>query len=126
MRILITGSREWTDKEKILKEVEKAANDYYQDDITIVHGACPTGADKIADELNYFDDYPEVQITIERHPANWNKHGKGAGPIRNQKMVNLGADICLAFICPNSKGTKDCIERAWKAGIPVRIFPDIE
>lgn len=34
-------------------------------------------------------------------------------------MVDLGADLCLAFPLPDSRGTKDCMARAKKAGIKV-------
>jgi hypothetical protein len=35
-------------------------------------------------------------------------------------MVDLGADLCLAFPMPRSRGTWDCVRRAKKAGIVVR------
>jgi predicted Rossmann-fold nucleotide-binding protein len=51
-------------------------------------------------------------------PANWPKHGKGAGFIRNQQMLNEGKpDLMIAF--PGGKGTADMIEKAIKAGIKV-------
>jgi hypothetical protein len=36
-------------------------------------------------------------------------------------MVDLGAYICLAFPIGESPGTRDCIERAEKAGIRLRV-----
>lgn len=42
-----------------------------------------------------------------------------AGLVRNQLMVDLGADICLAFPLPGSRGTWDCMGRAEAAGIKV-------
>jgi hypothetical protein len=59
----------------------------------------------------------------ETHRAKWDELGKKAGPIRNQEMVDAGADLCLAFWDGNSSGTLDCIKKAVKAGIPVRIVP---
>ena len=56
-----------------------------------------------------------------RHPADWDKHGKAAGMIRNREMVALGADICLAFPIGRSPGTRACIREAQRAGIPVRV-----
>jgi hypothetical protein len=68
----------------------------------------------------------ERQIPVETFEADWATHGKAAGPIRNRKMLDAGADLVLAFPVGNSKtspGTWDCIEAAAERGIPVRIFP---
>ena len=57
-------------------------------------------------------------------PADWDKHGKAAGPIRNAQMLKEGKpDICLAFPLPGSIGTWDMIRKANAAGIEVRIIP---
>lgn len=119
MRILVTGSRDWTDKQAIVDAVMDL-NNWYPidwDEVVIVHGACPTGADKIA------DDFAEAYgLQVERHAANWSLHGKAAGPKRNQKMVDLGADIVLAFPKGTSKGTRNCIKAAEKAGLRVKVY----
>jgi len=95
----------------------------------IVHGACPTGADKMADDFAKYHD-----LSIDPHPADWNRLGRAAGPLRNAEMVALGADICLAFIgnCSSprchrpephpSHGATHCANLAERAGIPVRRF----
>ena len=108
-RILVTGSRDWTDRELLERHLllQSAGKG-----TVLVHGACPTGADRLADEITY--SWP---WTVERHPAEWYMHGKAAGPLRNQAMVDLGADVCIAFLLPGSRGTVDCAARAEAAGI---------
>jgi hypothetical protein len=116
-RVLVTGSRDWTDEEFLWSVLDVAASGTR---IRIVHGACPSGADLVAQA---WCDLKGIEA--ERHPADWDRYHKAAGPIRNQEMVDLGADVCYAFFSGDgtgSKGTADCVERAEKAGIPVRKF----
>jgi len=54
----------------------------------------------------------------------WDRQGNAAGPMRNKRMADLGAVLCLAFPKGESRGTWDCIKRANRAGIPVRIVPE--
>ena len=114
MRILITGSRDWEDRMSIDWALWEVAEEAGDEEITVVHGGA-TGADTIAGERAAAYGW-----NVEVHSAEWDKHGKAAGPIRNQKMVDLGADICLAFPLGVSRGTRDCMRRARAAGIRVR------
>jgi hypothetical protein len=84
------------------------------DEVTVVHGDCPTGADYLAHEWCI-----RQGVHTEPHPADWARYGKSAGPMRNQEMVNAGADVCLAFILNESRGATHCMRRALAAGIPV-------
>jgi hypothetical protein len=81
-------------------------------EITLVHGAA-RGVDTLAT-----DNAEAWGMTIEAHRADWRKHGRAAGPRRNQEMIDAGADLLIAF--PGGKGTEDCVARAEAAGIPVR------
>lgn len=110
MRILITASRDWEDRALINRHIRRIKQMY--PDAVIVHGDCPRGGDQMADRAAR-----RVGLEVERHPADWNKYGRRAGFIRNSKMVNRGADYCLAFICNNSPGASGCADLAEKAGI---------
>jgi hypothetical protein len=115
-RVLITGSRDWTDRDAIWTALADTMSPLPHDvEPVIVHGACPSGADAIAH--NWAVRYG---ATVEQHPANWQLNGKRAGFIRNAHMVNLGADLCLAFIKDGSRGASHTAALAEKAGIPVR------
>lgn len=125
-RILITGSRVWKDKAAIVKAlIEELAT--CTEPVVIVHGAQKRwdhkgqrfiGADFYADEIAR-----EVGLEVDPHPADWDRYGRAAGPIRNREMVaTLNAangDRVLAFPIGDSRGTRGCMAIAEEAGIPV-------
>jgi hypothetical protein len=119
MRILVTGSRDWTDKITIYETLSQVWVSGEYNMPTLVSGACPTGADRMAEE--YAEAY---NWNIELHPAEWEKYGKRAGFLRNKEMVDLGADICLAFIKNNSKGASMTLKLAEEAGMSTKVFRD--
>ncbi len=110
MRILVTGARDWEDDWTI----KQALNPYMVPGNTLVHGACPTGADMWAHTI-----WTSYELPVEKFPAKWKEFGRAAGPIRNQHMVDTAPDICIAFLVEGSRGTADCVKRARKAGIEV-------
>jgi len=115
-RILVTGSRDWDNFDVVQAALATAC--YQNVPAVIVNGACPTGADAIASW--WIRSHKVIGLTEERHPADWTTHGRAAGPIRNKHMVDLGADIALAFIRNGSRGATGCADLAEAAGIPVR------
>jgi hypothetical protein len=114
-RILVTGSRTWTDHD-IIRDTLTGLWRKHGPHLTVVHGHCPTGADHHAHQWAH--DHARNKVTAEPHSADWRRLGRRAGPIRNAHMVKLGAHICLAFILDGSSGATSCLAMANKAGIP--------
>lgn len=117
MRILICGDRNWTDRQLIFHELVKATG--FTFDVTVIEGEA-RGADTLGKEAAILQG-----MAVEGYPANWKRFGNSAGPIRNQEMLDKGKpDLVLAFHddIRNSKGTKDMIARAKKAGIHVELI----
>jgi hypothetical protein len=117
-RVLVTGSRDWTDLLALDKALgaEKSLADIDQKRMVVVHGAA-RGADAMAEEWAKRNG-----VAVERHPARWRENGvynPYAGLYRNRQMVMAGADICLAFIRSGSRGATHCARLAEEAGIPV-------
>ena len=79
--------------------------------VRIVEGGA-SGADQMAREWAAARGVPCT--TVE---ADWKMHGRGAGPIRNQKMLDMKPDLVIAF--PGGNGTADMVRRAEKAGVTV-------
>lgn len=142
-RILVTGSREWTDPAVIAR----AISGYLRSVGTSIGGAWPfpvivhggaRGADQFADSIargwgwapepHPVTDsgwrapcHPECAPGHRRVGRNGRIYCPAAAHYRNQGMVDLGADVCLAFLSGPSRGTRDCVRRAEAAGIPVRL-----
>ena len=151
-RLLVTGSRTWTDKSAIGRAFAWAVGEFpgvivqgehgpraLWDRVTVVHGGA-RGADMLAGRLARV-----WGMGVEPHPVtsrDWEAWCPGctaghrrerpdgstycpqAGNRRNQRMVDLGADLCIGFPSgPGWSGTRDCLNRAAEGGIRVVDWP---
>ena len=86
-------------------------------DIRLVIEGEARGADTLAREYGERHGIPVLAF-----PADWNKHGRAAGPIRNKQMLTEGKpELVVAFRGPNSKGTQNMIDQSKKSNIPVKV-----
>lgn len=123
MRIGVTISRNWDDYEAIVDALmhvthatgNPSGHTISHHKVTVVHGA--SQMDFAVAGIAFM-----MGMELEPHPADWTKHKRAAGPIRNQEMVDSGADVWLAFIKGGSPGATDCARRAEAAAIPVRRY----
>lgn len=122
-RLLITGSRMWSDW-TVPYYALAAEWALYAGQLILVSGNCPPrrngppGADYICEQT--WESWGGV---VHQYPADWNQYGKAAGFRRNAEMAALpGVYKCLAFQLNGSSGTAHCMEEAQKRGIPVSPF----
>lgn len=108
MKVIIAGSRTITDRELVIREVWKLPFE-----ITEVVSGGARGVDAIGEWIAEI-----VTIPVCRFPADWDKHGKAAGPIRNKQMAEY-ADAAIVIWDGKSRGSKNMIETMKKLGKPV-------
>lgn len=109
-RVLVCGGRGYEDRVSLFKVLDAA---HYANPIEcLIHGAA-RGADSLAADWALDRD-----VLCKAYPADWDRDGRAAGPIRNQRMLDEGKPhMVVAF--PGGRGTADMIRRAEKAGVPV-------
>lgn len=109
MRVLVCGGRDYTDKAYLWNMLDGLG----PPEVSVIISGMARGADSIAAEWAERFGFPLVKF-----PADWQKHGRAAGPIRNQQMLDEGKpDLVVAF--KGGVGTADMVRRARKAGVHV-------
>lgn len=138
MRLLVCGDRRWGKAERDEKgdviydtinkaKMERGFLDTVLDKINespgitvLIEGEAP-GADTFARQWA-----ERKGIKVEKFPADWDKHGKAAGPMRNDQMLYEGnPDAVVAFHRSffESRGTLDMVKKSIKRGLMVVLHP---
>jgi hypothetical protein len=123
MKLLVCGPRDWSNR----RYVSDTLDDYFRSsrqsvgDWEIITGGAK-GVDTMAAE--WARDH---NIRCEVFCANWHLHGKAAGPIRNQRMLDQGKpDFVAAFGYDDrdelTPGTRNMVNLAKRAGVMTNIF----
>ena len=115
-RLVVAGCRDYNDYSVASVEIEKHIKKCDANCSVIIVSGCAEGADKLGERYA-----TEHHLNIERYPAEWDKYGKSAGPIRNERMAEV-ADGVLVFWDGKSRGTKNMIENSKKANKPYVII----
>lgn len=112
MKLIVAGSRDFTDYELVCKHLDEIVSKY---GISEIVSGTARGTDRLGERYAI-----EHNIPVKRFPADWNKYGKSAGYIRNEQMARY-ADACICFWINKSKGTSHMINLAKKHKIRLRV-----
>jgi YspA, cpYpsA-related SLOG family len=120
LRLLVCGSRTWTDAALVAEAVEQTVAEHGQGraGVVLIEGDA-RGADRLAGTLAKARGWE-----LEVYPADWQRHGRSAGMRRNARMLREGRpERVIAFTddLTCSRGTADMVRRARGAGIPVLV-----
>jgi hypothetical protein len=109
-RLLVCGGRDYADRARVFTVLDRVTAKRPVG--LVIHGAA-RGADALAGEWA-----SERAVEVWAFPANWQRHGKAAGHLRNQAMLTHGRpEGVVAFA--GGAGTADMVRRAEAAGLPV-------
>ena len=109
MKTIVAGGREFNDYEYLNRVLQAH-------DITMIVSGTARGADRLGEMWADNNNVP-----VKKHPADWNKHGKSAGYIRNSEMAKC-SEALVAFWDGKSRGTKHMIDLATKEGLVVTVY----
>lgn len=131
-RIIIAGSRDFNDytklKDESLKAIYRTFGKIDKNNVTIISGHAK-GADSLGERFA-----KEYGLNLQIFPADWDKHGRSAGFIRNKEMAAFAKGenaessdetiqgMLIAFWDGESKGTKAMIELAKNKKMPVVVI----
>ena len=113
MKVIIAGSRDFSDFQLLYAKCEEVLANVNKAEI--VSGTA-RGADRLGEHYASLKGH-----SVRQFPADWDKHGKAAGYVRNKEMADY-ADCLIAFWDGESRGTKHMIDLATEKGLSVHII----
>jgi hypothetical protein len=114
-KVVIAGGRDFDNYELLSKTCDFMLSEKIKTHNVVIISGAARGADTLGERYAQ-----EHGLGLDRHPANWDLHGKAAGYIRNKEMVDI-ADACICFWDGKSKGTKHTIDLSIEKGIKLKI-----
>ena len=114
-KIVVAGCRNYNNYEEAEKFIDICISEIKKKyELIFISGGC-SGADMLGELYAKNHSY-----NIKHYYADWSKHGKAAGPIRNKQMAQT-ADYVICFWDGKSKGTKSMINYSKQFGKPLKI-----
>ncbi len=116
MKVIIAGDREFTDYFKLCNWMTAISRMWL---ISEVVSGEARGADTMGERWA-----EEYDIPVKAFPADWERYGNTAGPLRNAQMGDYG-NALVAFVAPDSKGTVNMMKIMRDFGKPSIVIPVI-
>ena len=123
LRVIIAGGRDFKNYVFLRDMMDKLLRNYNPDDIEIVSGCQVSKYGYARWGADYFGEkYAEEKgIDLKRFPADWDKFGRAAGPLRNREMAEYGTH-CALFWDGKSKESKSMKELALEYELKLKEF----
>lgn len=131
--LIVTGSRDWSGRASVWKPLNRMLIQHRR--LLIRNGKNKRGADRLVSD--WAERFKDSLVLEDPYLPDWDAFGNYAGNLRNQRMVDAGAQAVMAWAnpcrkngrwCPPgehpSHGTADCVKRARAAKIPVYFSPE--
>ena len=114
-RIVVAGCRDYTNYKQAKRYIDWAISNIKNEHELIFVSGGATGADALGERYAKENGYE-----LEVYPAEWQKYGPKAGPMRNKQMAEI-ADYVICFWDGKSRGTKSMINEAKAQNKPIKI-----
>jgi hypothetical protein len=115
IKVIIAGGRDFDNYDLMCEKLKTYIGD---GPVVIICGGA-RGADTLGERWAN-EHAGKIVKAFMRMEADWDTHGKAAGPLRNEAMAEE-ADCLVAFWDGESRGTKHMIETMEKLGKPTRV-----
>ncbi len=115
-RVIIAGTRDFSNYELLKEKCDNILSAKRKDSNIVILSGTAKGADRLGERYAR-----EQGFLLRRFPADWDKDGNKAGPIRNAKMAD-NADALIAFWDGTSRGTAHMIMTAKEKGLATRVI----
>lgn len=122
--VLVCGGRDYRDKDLVYAVLDKICPSFV---VTGGQGekAKNKGADLLAETWAKSNEYlPTHKVGLDVVHADWDLHGKAAGPLRNSEMLRKHPEIEWVIAFPGGRGTADMLSKAKRKSIPAVIFSE--
>lgn len=121
--LLVTGDRNWLTDIQHINVVGGVLEQMKSRGVTVIIAGNAKGLDRQCEELAY-----KMGFTVRSMPPDWKRYGRAAGPIRNKEMLMELLTYDNRYVCAfhdsfgSSKGTKNMVIQATKAGVNVNLY----